>query len=266
MSSSSFGLDHQYGTKKAFSGNDLSGSTVKRDALGLIKRSKVRYKPGSCKNCGATTHKEIECVERPRGTKTKAVFTGVSLTTEERARSSFQKNVKVSFDAKRDRYRGYADDFYDSTSFQRKLEKAEKLSENETIPENPNNVVASQNLRIREDTAKYLLNLDPESAHYDPKTRSMNENPHENNDNGGKTRPEYKGEAYYKTTGEVKAFSEQQAFAAKLMRETGDTKFNPITSPTLVDQTMKNAAQEKSKQEQQRIATLLQKYNAETNG
>jgi pre-mRNA-processing factor SLU7 len=34
-----------------------------------------------------------------------------------------------------------------------------------------------RNLRIREDTAKYLLNLDVNSAHYDPKTRSMREDP-----------------------------------------------------------------------------------------
>jgi pre-mRNA-processing factor SLU7 len=34
-----------------------------------------------------------------------------------------------------------------------------------------------RNLRIREDTAKYLLNLDVASAHYDPKTRSMREDP-----------------------------------------------------------------------------------------
>mmetsp|Transcript_727 Transcript_727/g.1291 ORF Transcript_727/g.1291 Transcript_727/m.1291 type:complete len:554 (-) Transcript_727:263-1924(-) len=34
-----------------------------------------------------------------------------------------------------------------------------------------------RNLRIREDTAKYLLNLDITSAHYDPKTRSMREDP-----------------------------------------------------------------------------------------
>lgn len=33
------------------------------------------------------------------------------------------------------------------------------------------------NLRIREDTAKYLLNLDVNSAYYDPKTRSMREDP-----------------------------------------------------------------------------------------
>lgn len=32
-------------------------------------------------------------------------------------------------------------------------------------------------MRIREDTAKYLLNLDVNSAHYDPKTRSMREDP-----------------------------------------------------------------------------------------
>jgi pre-mRNA-processing factor SLU7 len=30
---------------------------------------------------------------------------------------------------------------------------------------------------IREDTAKYLRNLDESSAFYDPKTRSMRENP-----------------------------------------------------------------------------------------
>lgn len=34
-----------------------------------------------------------------------------------------------------------------------------------------------RNLRIREDTAKYLLNLDANSAHYDPKSRSMREDP-----------------------------------------------------------------------------------------
>lgn len=34
-----------------------------------------------------------------------------------------------------------------------------------------------RNLRVREDTAKYLRNLDVDSAYYDPKTRSMRENP-----------------------------------------------------------------------------------------
>lgn len=37
--------------------------------------------------------------------------------------------------------------------------------------------ITVRNLRIREDTAKYLLNLDPDSAYYDPKTRSMRDAP-----------------------------------------------------------------------------------------
>jgi pre-mRNA-processing factor SLU7 len=35
----------------------------------------------------------------------------------------------------------------------------------------------TKNLRIREDTAKYLLNRDVNSAYYDPKSRAMRENP-----------------------------------------------------------------------------------------
>jgi pre-mRNA-processing factor SLU7 len=40
--------------------------------------------------------------------------------------------------------------------------------------------ITVRNLRIREDTAKYLINLDPSSAYYDPKTRSMRDNPNKN--------------------------------------------------------------------------------------
>lgn len=38
--------------------------------------------------------------------------------------------------------------------------------------------ITVRNLRIREDTAKYLRNLDLNSAYYDPKTRSMRSNPY----------------------------------------------------------------------------------------
>ena len=39
--------------------------------------------------------------------------------------------------------------------------------------------VTVRNLRIREDTAKYLINLDIDSSHYDPKTRAMRDAPEE---------------------------------------------------------------------------------------
>lgn len=45
--------------------------------------------------------------------------------------------------------------------------------------------ITVRNLRIREDTAKYLINLDPSSAYYDPKTRSMRDNPLKNAPSSG---------------------------------------------------------------------------------
>lgn len=42
--------------------------------------------------------------------------------------------------------------------------------------------ITVRNLRIREDTAKYLRNLDLQSAYYDPKTRSMRDNPYAGTD------------------------------------------------------------------------------------
>ena len=56
-----------------------------------------------------------------------------------------------------------------------------------------------RNLRIREDTAKYLLNLDPNSAHYDPKSRSMREDPLPYKDASQKT---FQGDNVVRRTGD----------------------------------------------------------------
>ncbi|EOA18098.1 hypothetical protein CARUB_v10006554mg [Capsella rubella] len=57
-----------------------------------------------------------------------------------------------------------------------------------------------RNLRIREDPAKYLLNLDLSSAHYDPKTRYMREDP----------LPEkiYLGDNHYRNSGQALEFKQ----------------------------------------------------------
>lgn len=59
-----------------------------------------------------------------------------------------------------------------------------------------------RNLRIREDTAKYLRNLDPNSAYYDPKTRAMRKNPYEGT---GRTEEEvdYAGDNFVRISGIV---------------------------------------------------------------
>ncbi|TPX70838.1 hypothetical protein SpCBS45565_g01412 [Spizellomyces sp. 'palustris'] len=67
-----------------------------------------------------------------------------------------------------------------------------------------------RNLRIREDTAKYLLNLDVNSAYYDPKTRSMRDNPLKDKDPSELT---YAGDNFLRWTGDAPRLGQLQAFA-----------------------------------------------------
>ena len=68
----------------------------------------------------------------------------------------------------------------------------------------------TRNLRIREDTAKYLLNLDTNSAHYDAKSRSMRENP---NPNISADKQIFKGDNFVRLTGDTLGYLEQERFA-----------------------------------------------------
>jgi len=76
--------------------------------------------------------------------------------------------------------------------------------------------VSVRNLRIREDTAKYLRNLDPNSAYYDPKTRAMRENPLPG------SRPEevvYAGDNWLRATGDTVALARMQVFALEAQEQ-----------------------------------------------
>jgi len=66
-----------------------------------------------------------------------------------------------------------------------------------------------RNLRIREDTAKYLRNLDIDSAYYDPKSRSMREDPNPQ----GKGDKLYVGDNFVRQSGESKKFLDVQMYA-----------------------------------------------------
>ncbi|KAK6026814.1 hypothetical protein OSTOST_07204 [Ostertagia ostertagi] len=58
-----------------------------------------------------------------------------------------------------------------------------------------------RNLRIREDTAKYLFNLAENSPYYDPKSRSMRENPFANVQGKEKEAAKFAGENFISYTG-----------------------------------------------------------------
>lgn len=69
--------------------------------------------------------------------------------------------------------------------------------------------VSVRNLRIREDTAKYLRNLDVKSAFYDPKTRSMRSNP---NPEKGPDESDFAGDNFVRYTGDTRKIASQQLY------------------------------------------------------
>ncbi len=156
----------------------------------------TKFRKGACENCGALTHKTKECLSRPRAKG--ARWTGKDIQADE-----VVQDVELGWDAKRDRWNGYDAEQYQSVTeeweelenLKKKLKGGEADSDRQKLltedgeqrPEDEQEEAkyaeesdmgrqqstATRNLRIREDTAKYLLNLDLDSAKYDPKTRSM---------------------------------------------------------------------------------------------
>jgi pre-mRNA-processing factor SLU7 len=181
-------LDHQRLQKAA---TDQSAWYDRGKRLGPAA---TKFRKGACENCGAMTHKTKECLSRPRAKG--ARWTGKDIQADE-----VVQDVELGWDAKRDRWNGYdASEYsavieeYEELETLKKKAKVSEGQEKKTLIEDGEEVfdgdaeeakyaeesdmgrqqsTATRNLRLREDTAKYLLNLDLDSAKYDPKTRSM---------------------------------------------------------------------------------------------
>ncbi|XP_012257725.2 pre-mRNA-splicing factor Slu7 [Athalia rosae] len=190
----------------------------------------VKYRKGACENCGAVTHKRKDCMERPR--KVGAKFTNAAIAPDE----FVQPDLSVDYDGKRDRWAGYDPaehraivEEYQKIEDAKRQMRADKLNAEENDEQDsdkdedkyvdevdmPGTKVDSKqritvrNLRIREDTAKYLRNLDPNSAYYDPKTRSMRDNPYAGTDQ----EVAYRGENYARFSGDTQQHAVAQLFA-----------------------------------------------------
>ena len=70
------------------------------------QHSKTTFRKGACKNCGALTHKEKDCVERPRSSKKAAWKSGLDIAADE-VSLKLEDHGKVSYSAKRDQWQGY---------------------------------------------------------------------------------------------------------------------------------------------------------------
>uniref|UniRef100_A0A7S1XGY3 Pre-mRNA-splicing factor SLU7 n=1 Tax=Compsopogon caeruleus TaxID=31354 RepID=A0A7S1XGY3_9RHOD len=178
----------------------------------------TKFRKGACENCGSMAHAATDCLERPR--KVRARFSGVEIAADD-----VISNVALDFDGKRDRWNGY-----DSKEYKKVIQTHERLEEErrrlrgEKMDEefrqgdatdvlmekkDEGTRVTVRNLRIREDTAKYLRNLDVNSAYYDPKTRSMREDPTPEVDPDDK---DYAGDNFVRHTGEARGFAGLQLF------------------------------------------------------
>lgn len=117
-----------------------------------------------------------------------------------------------------------------------------------------------RNLRIREDTAKYLLNLDVNSAHYDPKTRSMREDPLPDMDPNEKF---YAGDNQNRVSGQAMEFKQLNIHAWEAFERGNDVHMQ--AAPSQAELLYKNFKVNKEKLKSEVKSTIMEKYgNAAT--
>ncbi|KAF8475676.1 Pre-mRNA splicing Prp18-interacting factor-domain-containing protein [Kalaharituber pfeilii] len=237
----------------------------------------TKYRKGACENCGAMTHKTKECLSRPR--KLGARWTGKDIQPDE-----IIETVELGWDGKRDRWNGYNPREHDLVveEYQRleelkRKEKEKELQNRKRIEGDEDDVdnddkyaeelgmpgqtydaanrISTRNLRIREDTAKYLLNLDLNSAKYDPKTRTMV--------NGTDADPHSEllaEDNFMRSSGDAAEFEKMQRLAWE-SRERGDkVKMHLQANPTEGELYRKQQLQEQEKKKAEERNKLLHIY------
>ncbi|KAG8894211.1 mRNA splicing protein, partial [Tulasnella sp. 403] len=115
--------------------------------------------------------------------------------------------------------------------------------------------ITVRNLRIREDTAKYLINLDPDSAYYDPKTRSMRDAPDKS------VLPEdaqFAGDNFQRFSGEAPTMQKLQLFAWQSAARGNDVHIN--ANPTQGEILHKQFLDKKEKLKDTSKNSILDKY------
>lgn len=246
-----------------------------------VDRSKVatKFRKGACENCGAMTHSKKDCLERPR--KIGAKYTNAQISYDE-----FQQpDLKPDFDGKRDRWAGYDPaNHREIVEEYQKIEEAKRQLKAEKLKEDPNAESSSEddedkyadgvdmpgtkvdskqritvrNLRIREDTAKYLRNLDPNSAFYDPKTRSMRDNPDPIKNPEDQ---EFGGENFVRYTGDTQKHAMAQLFAWEASSKGVDV--HVLAEPTKLELLQKEYEKKKDEFKSSVKGNVLEKYGGE---
>ncbi|KAJ5624529.1 hypothetical protein N7510_000838 [Penicillium lagena] len=236
----------------------------------------TKYRKGACENCGAMTHKTKECLSRPR--KQGAKWTGKDIQADE-----VIQTVDMGWDAKRDRWNGYdaseyrkvVNEYEELEAMKRAAKDGEGLKmvkdgeEDDDDDSRPADELryaeesdmgrqqstATRNLRIREDTAKYLLNLDLDSAKYDPKTRRMVDMGAQEDQAAALVAEEN----FIRASGDAAEFEKAQTYAWE-SQESGRAQIHLQANPTSGEVLRKKEKSESEAKRQAQRKALLDKY------
>lgn len=234
----------------------------------------TKFRKGACENCGAMTHKTKECLSRPR--KLGARWTGRDIQADE-----VVEDVQLGWDAKRDRWNGYDPREYSAVVKEYEeldaLKRAAAKSKGETIENDEGDAdsdarygeetdmgrsqpTSTRQLRLREDTANYLRNLDLDSAKYNPKTRTMDTSalklPGETDAEEGFVRPSDDAAAEFER-------AQRYAWETQEAANPGTKKLHLQANPTEGEILRKKQAQEAAEKKAAARKALLEKYGGD---
>ncbi|KAL2260192.1 hypothetical protein VTK26DRAFT_5879 [Humicola hyalothermophila] len=230
--------------------------------------ARTKWVKGACENCGAMGHKKKDCLERPR--KVGAKYTGKDIQADRTVRE-----VKLGYEAKRDIWAAYDPKQYQEVveeynlieEARRKLQaqNGEKKEGDDVYEEGfkyaeeselGRDKTIKQSMRIREDTAKYLLNLDSDSAKYNPKKRALVDG----GAIGDKSAQLFAEEAFLRASGEAAEFEKAQRYAWEAQEKTGDTSLHLQANPTAGELRRKKESEEREAKRRKRAEMLASQY------
>ncbi|KAI3629828.1 hypothetical protein MIR68_011263 [Amoeboaphelidium protococcarum] len=156
---------------------------------------------------------------------------------EEAKRKLKQQQREQALQNKNNNNKAYGDGDDDDSDLDI-LSDTEQDDERAEYQYDPDDVeMKSKSLRIREDTAKYLLNIRSESARYNPKTRSMFDDPQPQTFLKGKqVDTSFIGDNFVRQSDDTTKLTEVLTFAWDVTkRNNGDVKFSLMGDPTLTE-------------------------------
>lgn len=225
----------------------------------------TKFRKGACENCGSMTHKAKDCLEKKR--KVGAKYSGKNIQADE-----IIEDVSLGFDAKRDRWNGIdpSEAYQQVVEQHKELEELKRAAQGEEAGDGDRyeeetdmgrqQSTATRQLRLREDTAKYLLNLDQDSAKYDPKTRTMMDSGATTGDRAALLVAE---ENFVRKSGDAAEFEKATRYAWE-KQERGDTsKMHLQANPTEGAFLRKKELEEAKAKAEAKKKALLDKYGAQ---